>query len=226
MRSPPADAWLRQHRMARQCRSPQRADDLLPARPPARWKMPGRLGSGSSGSVSRIVSEGFQILRAAHARLIAGFVANIHVSINPHIPSMNSPHGLAFWTKFAKDHGKPLAIPEWGLVWSTHNHGGKDNPHFIEQMHAFIHDVKNNVAFHCYFDINESDHGNQLSPGAANTDKKEGTEFPRAALARKLSRRPPAVYLQDRPSASAPGAHSKESKREWTRRVLALGSRS
>jgi Glycosyl hydrolase family 26 len=94
---------------------------------------------------------------------------------------VNSPRGLAFWTKFAKDHGKPLALPEWGLVWSTHQHGGLDNPHFIEQMHAFLTDPKNNVAFHCYFDINESDHGHQLSPGVSGTGKKEGTEFPKSA---------------------------------------------
>ncbi len=55
---------------------------------------------------------------------------------------MASPRGLAFWVKFAKDHGKPLAIPEWGLVWAAHNHGGLDDVHFIEQMHAFIHDQK------------------------------------------------------------------------------------
>ena len=89
--------------------------------------------------------------------------------------------GLAFWTKFAKEHGKPLAIPEWGLVWSTHNHGGLDDVHFIEQMHAFITDPKNDVAFHCYFDINESDHGHQLSPGVEGTGKEEGTKFPKSA---------------------------------------------
>ncbi len=94
---------------------------------------------------------------------------------------VNSPRGLAFWTKFAKTHGKPLAFPEWGLVWSAHQHGGLDDPHFIEQMHAFIHDPANGVAFYCYFDINESDHGHQLSPGVSGTGKEEGTRFPRSA---------------------------------------------
>ncbi len=94
---------------------------------------------------------------------------------------MDSPRGLAFWTKSARDHGKPLAIPEWGLVAASHQHGGKDNPHFIEQMHAFITDPNNNVGFHCYFDINESDHRHQLSPGVTGTGKQEGTEFPKSA---------------------------------------------
>ncbi|MBU4459912.1 MAG: glycoside hydrolase family 26 protein, partial [Verrucomicrobia bacterium] len=94
---------------------------------------------------------------------------------------MNSPRGLGFWTRFARDHRKPLAIPEWGLVHADHNHGGRDNPYFIEKMHAFLHDAGNRVAFHCYFDINETGHCHQLSPGVANTGKREGTEFPRSA---------------------------------------------
>ena len=91
---------------------------------------------------------------------------------------MDSSHGLVFWTKFARDHGKPLAIPEWGLNHADHGHGGMDNPWFIERMHAFVTDPANRVAFHCYFDINESDHRHQLSPGVPGTGKKEGTEFP------------------------------------------------
>lgn len=94
---------------------------------------------------------------------------------------MHSPRGLAFWTKFAKTHGKPLAFPEWGVVNGNHGHGGNDNPYFIEQMHAFITDPVNAVAFHCYFDINSPELRHQLSPGPAKSDKPEGTQFPKAA---------------------------------------------
>ena len=94
---------------------------------------------------------------------------------------VNSPRGLAFWAKFARSHGKPLAIPEWGVVSADHGHGGKDNPHFIAQMHAFLMDPANGVAFHCYFDINDTTLRHQLSPGVAGTGKKEGTEFPKSA---------------------------------------------
>ena len=69
----------------------------------------------------------------------------------------DSPRGLAFWTKFAKAHKKPLAIPEWGLNRRSDGHGGGDNPYFIERMHAFITDPANNVLFHCYFDVNVAD---------------------------------------------------------------------
>lgn len=92
-----------------------------------------------------------------------------------------SPRGLVFWTKFAQQHGKPLAIPEWGVVAAGHQHGGKDNPYFIEQMHTFLNDPANHVAFECYFDINEDDNRHQLSPGVTGTGKKEGTEFSKSA---------------------------------------------
>ncbi|QVL31717.1 hypothetical protein KIH39_23205 [Telmatocola sphagniphila] len=96
---------------------------------------------------------------------------------------MGSPRGLVFWTKFAKDHKKLLAIPEWGLNRRKDGHGGGDNPHFIERMHAFVNDPTNNVLFHCYFDVNVpgDDHRHQLSPGDGEKGLKDGTEFPRAA---------------------------------------------
>lgn len=95
---------------------------------------------------------------------------------------VESPRGLAFWTKFAKDHRKPLAIPEWGLNHRDDGHAGLDNVHFIEQMHAFVNDAANGVAFHCYFDINDGpDHRHQLSPGLPGTGKQEGTEYPKSA---------------------------------------------
>ena len=102
---------------------------------------------------------------------------------------MGSRWGLAFWAKFAREHGKPLAIPEWGLVRADHGHGGLDNPHFIERMHAFIADPANGVAFHCYFDVNTSDHWHQLSPGVSSSGQQEGTQFPvSAARFRELFR--------------------------------------
>ena len=78
-------------------------------------------------------------------------------------------------------HGKPLAIPEWGLVSSENGHGGLDNVLFIERMKAFITDPANNVAWHCYFDVNAPDHHHQVSPGVGEHGQPEKTEFPRAA---------------------------------------------
>jgi hypothetical protein len=61
-------------------------------------------------------------------------------------------HGLAFWSDFAASKGKPMSLPEWGLWKRNDNHGGADNPYFIEQMYRFIANPKNNVAYHAYFE--------------------------------------------------------------------------
>lgn len=91
---------------------------------------------------------------------------------------MGSKWGLAFWSKFAREQGKPLAIPEWGVNKREDGHGGLDNPLFIERMHAFISDPSNNVAFHCYFDVVAPDGNHQLSPGKAGNEQ---TAFPKSA---------------------------------------------
>lgn len=95
---------------------------------------------------------------------------------------LHSPRGLVFWAKFARDHDKPLAVPEWGLNRREDGHGGDDDVHFIEQMHAFIHDPANRVAFHCYFDVNAGrDHLHQLSPGLGEGGKPDATLFPKSS---------------------------------------------
>lgn len=87
-------------------------------------------------------------------------------------------HGLAFWAKFAREHHKPLCVPEWGVDDRPEKHGGLDNAYFVEQMHRFITDPGNHVAFHCYFDVEAPDGKHQLSPGENGIHK---TEFPEAA---------------------------------------------
>ena len=94
---------------------------------------------------------------------------------------LHGDHGLSFWSKFAREHRKPLAIPEWGVnnrVDQPQQHGGLDNAYFVEQMHRFLKDRANNVAFHCYFDVQAPDGHHQLSPGVKGSEK---TEFPLAA---------------------------------------------
>lgn len=89
-------------------------------------------------------------------------------------------HGLAFWSKFAREHQRPLAICEWGVKIRPTGNGGCDDPYFIEQMHRFITDPANNVYFHCYFDFNcePPDGHHQLSPGEHG---EPNTDFPRAS---------------------------------------------
>jgi len=86
--------------------------------------------------------------------------------------------GLKEWSEFAKTHKKLFAIPEWGVNKRQDNHGGLDNPVFVERMHKFINDPTNNVYFHCYFDVQAGDGHHQLSNGINGT---ETNEFPLSA---------------------------------------------
>jgi hypothetical protein len=87
-------------------------------------------------------------------------------------------HGLAYWAEFAKEHHKPMCIPEWGVDQKPDHHGGLDDPYYIEQMYKFINDPANNVGWHSYFDVQAPDGGHMLSP------KEDGTvvtKFPNSA---------------------------------------------
>lgn len=64
--------------------------------------------------------------------------------------------GLRYWRDFARRHGKPLSVPEWGVWERTDGTGGGDNPIFIRRMHAFLNDPDNNVAYHSYFESNNN----------------------------------------------------------------------
>ena len=88
------------------------------------------------------------------------------------------PHGLKFWSDFAREHHKPMAIPEWGVDARSDGHGGMDDPDFIRRMHDFIVAPENHVALHCYFDVSAPDGDHQLSPGSDDT---ESTHAPRSA---------------------------------------------
>jgi hypothetical protein len=51
---------------------------------------------------------------------------------------------------FATTHGKPMAVPEWGL--SLASHGGGDDPYFVRQMHDLLLNTANSVRWWAYFD--------------------------------------------------------------------------
>jgi hypothetical protein len=69
---------------------------------------------------------------------------------------------IQYWTQFAKEHGKPVTLNEWG-VWAQ-SHGGFDNDYYIQQMHNYISDPANNVAFYSYFDVFAFDGDHKLQP--------------------------------------------------------------
>ena len=74
-----------------------------------------------------------------------------------------------------------MALPEWGVATRSDGHGGGDNSYYIQNMHDFIVNPANSVAFQAYFDVNASDGAHELSPADGQT------AFPNAAaLFRKL----------------------------------------
>jgi len=89
-------------------------------------------------------------------------------------------YGVNALATFAASHGKPFAIPEWGVANRADGHGGLDDPLFIQTMHSFISNPGNNVAFNVYFDVKASDGDHELSPGA---DGMFVSQFPRSSSA-------------------------------------------
>jgi hypothetical protein len=86
-------------------------------------------------------------------------------------------HGIAAWIAFAKSHNKPVFIPEWGL-WSEKNHGGGDDPYFVEKMFQLIHDPANHIYEAAYWDSREA----KVVPSGGSA-----SQYPRSAeVMRKL----------------------------------------
>ncbi len=72
------------------------------------------------------------------------------------------PRGLQFWSEFARRHDKSLSLPEWGLWSRPDGTGGAKNIFYLEQMHAFIVDPVNRVAYQAYFESDGSDGKHRL----------------------------------------------------------------
>lgn len=66
--------------------------------------------------------------------------------------------GFDWLRDFAGQHGKKIAISEWGVSTSHVAGADPDNPHFIEMVRAFID--ANDVAYAIYFErqVNSADH--------------------------------------------------------------------
>ena len=83
-------------------------------------------------------------------------------------------YGLNWFADFAKEHNKPLCIPEWGVNIRKDGHGGGDNPYFIQWMHDWME--QNNVIWHIYFDYKAASLNDNHRLASPDTD------FPNAAI--------------------------------------------
>jgi hypothetical protein len=59
------------------------------------------------------------------------------------------PEGLSWLYAFARKHGKPFSVGEWGVVPTAD--AGKENPGFIQWMHAWFAAHAPNLAYEAYF---------------------------------------------------------------------------
>ena len=66
-----------------------------------------------------------------------------------------NPRGLASWLQFARQRGKKLSIPEWGVggpsVVKLCTAPGFDNAFFIRKMHEFLRANAASIAYEAYF---------------------------------------------------------------------------
>jgi glycosyl hydrolase family 26 len=76
---------------------------------------------------------------------------------------VNGDGGLLWHRNFAREKGKRMTFPEWGLTLREDGHGGGDDPYFIQQMAAWI--ASNHVAYHVYFEFDASDGAHRLMTG-------------------------------------------------------------
>lgn len=77
--------------------------------------------------------------------------------------------GLRYWSGFAREHGRPLSLPEWGLWSRPDGLGGGENTLYIKRMHEFIVDPANNVAYQAYFEYNGDDGKHRLMTSFKNS---------------------------------------------------------
>jgi hypothetical protein len=67
--------------------------------------------------------------------------------------------------KFAASEGKPLALPEWGVVIRSDGHGLGDDPYYINHMIAWMKTASNNVVYESYFDYDDGGGDNSTITG-------------------------------------------------------------
>ncbi|MDO5633469.1 MAG: hypothetical protein Q4G34_01155 [Micrococcus sp.] len=60
--------------------------------------------------------------------------------------------GWQYWVDFARAHGKKFGVPEWGVA-PGNDHGGGDNPFFIETVTDFLaqENARDGIVHHAYY---------------------------------------------------------------------------
>ena len=59
--------------------------------------------------------------------------------------------GWDYWARFARNHGKKFAVPEWGVIPGS-SHSGGDNPHYITAVMNWMSRNRDILEFEAYFE--------------------------------------------------------------------------
>jgi len=90
------------------------------------------------------------------------------------LDSTGSPAGVGSWLAFARAHGKPMSVPEWGIDWQADDGGvPQDNPLYIAKMHQFFADNAGTgagqILYECYFNVpQDADTTHMIYPVGVN----------------------------------------------------------
>jgi hypothetical protein len=76
---------------------------------------------------------------------------------------VEQPYGLAWQRAFARAHGKPTSIPEWGMIDRYDGHGGGDDPYYVQHMHDWI--AAGDVLYHDYFEFDSYEGRHRMMSG-------------------------------------------------------------
>ena len=89
---------------------------------------------------------------------------------------LNGRFGLQYWLDFAKQHGKKLSIPEWGI----NNAGGGgygDDPDYIRGMSEFMIQNAEFIAYESYFNCNDCGVNAQVYPAGDPANPLSSAEY-------------------------------------------------
>ena len=77
---------------------------------------------------------------------------------------VNGQYGLKFWADFAREHGKRVSVPEWGVYPGTAQAGanGGDNPLYVTKMNDFFRSLGDDLAYESYFNEDQSYYAGSL----------------------------------------------------------------
>jgi hypothetical protein len=82
----------------------------------------------------------------------------------------NRPSGIRDVVRFARAHGKPLSIPEWGVADSKQSLAGGDDPAYVRGIARVV--KSNPTVYQGYFFANEWGSGLRSSPQSLNVYRK------------------------------------------------------